>query len=505
MSQAPASPLDLEASELSDALDTPTTEVTPPDMASGQGEKDVIKKKAMLGGLWTVGAYGFSQSVRFGSNIVLAWVIAPEIFGLMGLVTIVLAGLQMFSDIGIGPAIIQNKREDDAFVNTAFTMQALRGFVLWGAAALLAWPLSQVLDPQLAIVLPIVSVQAMILGFQSTNWFTANRNLAVKWMMLVDLSAIAVQSAVMISYAYLIEASVWALVAGVIAYALVRGAGSHFLPGTKNRFGWDVAAAASLFHFGKWLFFSTVLTFSAAYFDKLLLRNWTTAATFGVFWVGYQLANLGPELAFKLGSMVGFPALAEVFRTRPHDLNKELHRVRKVLLLPVTGILLCLMLFGPALFYMVYKPSFWGAGWIVQALAINSLAGQLNTTYSHAYIASGKTLYNLITVAAQTIIVFASVTLGYTLGPYLGVDPDTGFILGLAGSQFAKYPVDAILCSRIGVHQWKWDLKLLACSTALSIGLLALSLAVTPLTIDLGIALHVWFDQITASWNGGTP
>ncbi|MEM1445460.1 MAG: oligosaccharide flippase family protein [Planctomycetota bacterium] len=502
MSQASAPPVDFDAGELSDAPEPRQDAAT--DNTAG-GEKNQIKKKAVASGLWTVAAYGGSQSIRFGSNIILAWVLAPGDFGLMGLVTIVLTGLQMFSDIGIGPAIIQNKRNDDRFVNTAFTMQAMRGFVLWGAAAAMAWPLSQMLDPRLAVVLPIVSVQAMLLGFQSTNWFTANRNLALKWMMLLDLSAIVVQSVVMIFWAYVIDASVWALVAGVIAYALVRAVGSHFLPGTRNRFGWDPAAAASLFHFGKWLFFSTVLTFSAAYFDKLLLRNWTTAGTFGVFWIGYQLANLGPELAFKLGSMVGFPALAEVFRTRPHDLNKELHRVRKALLLPVTAILLFLLLFGPALFYVLYKPAYWGAGWIVQALVINSLAGQLNTTYSHAYIASGKTFYNLITVAAQSAIVILSVTLGYTFGPLFGIDPDTGFILGIAGSQFAKYPVDAILCSRIGVHQWKWDLKLLACSTALSVALLALSLAVTPWTIDLGITLHVWFDSLQTAGSGGTP
>ncbi|MEM1098874.1 MAG: oligosaccharide flippase family protein [Planctomycetota bacterium] len=502
MSQASAQPLDSAVGfdpEVSNAPDNPVAAPEPVE------EKDAIKKKAMRGGLWTVAAYGGSQSIRFGSNIVLAWVLVPEVFGLMGLVTIILAGLQMFSDIGIGPAIIQNKRDDDRFVNTAFTLQALRGFVLWGVAAALAWPLSQVFRPELAVVLPIVSVQAMLLGFQSTNWFTANRNLAVKWMMLLDLTCICVQAAVMIGYAYLIDASVWALVAGVIAYAFCRAVGSHLLPGTRNSFAWDPDAARSMFHFGKWLFLSTVLTFSAAYLDKLLLEVWTTATFFGIFWIGYQLANLGPELAFKLGSMVGFPALAEVFRTRPHDLNKELHRVRKALLLPITAILLALLLFGPALFYLLYKPAYWGAGWIVQALVINSLAGQLNTTYSHAYIASGKTFYNLVTVAAQTVIVFISVTLGYFLGPMLGVDPDTGFVLGLAGSQFAKYPVDAILCARIGVHQWKWDLSLLACSTTLSVLLLLLSLALTPWTIDLGIALHVWFDSLTGAGTGGTP
>jgi O-antigen/teichoic acid export membrane protein len=102
------------------------------------------------------------QALRLGSNIVLAWLLFPEAFGLMLLVNVFMQGLQMFSDIGIGPSIIQNKRGNDPdFLNTAWTIQAIRGFVLWFIACVLAWPIAWIFahnDPlawKLVLLIPV--------------------------------------------------------------------------------------------------------------------------------------------------------------------------------------------------------------------------------------------------------------------------------------------------------------------------------------------------------------
>jgi O-antigen/teichoic acid export membrane protein len=97
--------------------------------------------RALQGGALTGGAYAVAQGARLVSNLILARLLFPEAFGIMALVTVVLVGLAMFSDAGIGPAISQNARGDDAdSLNTAWTINVLRGAVLWGAAWALAHP-----------------------------------------------------------------------------------------------------------------------------------------------------------------------------------------------------------------------------------------------------------------------------------------------------------------------------------------------------------------------------
>lgn len=457
------------------------------------GQTGGLKKKAVRGGFWTVGAYGGSQVIRFASNIVLARVLAPDDFGLMGLVTIVLVGLQMFSDIGIGPAIIQNKRQDPAFLNTAWTIQVFRGAALWVVASVLAIPLSLWWEGpggMLDVVLPVAALTALIQGFQSTNWFTANRNLAVKWMMLIELSSIAVQAVAMIAFAYLVDASVWALVFGSLVMMVMRTSLSHLLPGLRNRFCFDKEAARELIHFGKWLFLSTVITFLAMESDKLLLQSFTDVATFGVFWIGVQLAMLGPTLAMKLGQTIGFPALSEVHRERPEQTYRTLWRVRLTVVGMIYVVLLGMIALGPALFYTLYRVEYWGAGWVVQVIAINSLAGMLNTSYSYAYLSTGKTVYNTVTVTAQWLLVTVGCCVGYALGG------ETGFLLGLAASQWLKYPVDAHLARRQGLWQWKLDLVMLVGATALALGMLWVSVATMSTFVALGEDARVWFEAV---------
>lgn len=89
-------------------------------------------RRALGGGAFVAGSYVFAQFARLLSNLVLTRLLYPEAFGVMALVMVVLVGLQMFSDVGIGPAISRSARGDDPdFLNTAWTLNVFRGAGLW--------------------------------------------------------------------------------------------------------------------------------------------------------------------------------------------------------------------------------------------------------------------------------------------------------------------------------------------------------------------------------------
>src|SRR5690348_5712560 len=72
-----------------------------------------LREKAIRSGTWTLFGFGASQTVRFGSTLVLSRLLVPKDFGLAAMVGILINGMQQFSDVGLAPAIIQNKRGDD--------------------------------------------------------------------------------------------------------------------------------------------------------------------------------------------------------------------------------------------------------------------------------------------------------------------------------------------------------------------------------------------------------
>src|SRR5690554_6229289 len=97
--------------------------------------------RAARGSVWTILGFGGAQAIRLVSNLILARLLFPEAFGLMALVMLLIVGLSLFSDIGIEQSIMRNPRgEERAFLDTAWTMQVARGWVLWLAAWAVALP-----------------------------------------------------------------------------------------------------------------------------------------------------------------------------------------------------------------------------------------------------------------------------------------------------------------------------------------------------------------------------
>ena len=64
------------------------------------GDRKKLEGRAITGTLWTVGAYGISQSLRLGNNVVLAHMLMPAYFGIVALAYTLLLGVRLLSDIG---------------------------------------------------------------------------------------------------------------------------------------------------------------------------------------------------------------------------------------------------------------------------------------------------------------------------------------------------------------------------------------------------------------------
>src|SRR5437763_480806 len=136
-----------------------------------------LKRRVLTASSWTLVGFGASQAIRFGSNLFLTRLLAPDIFGVVAIAIIISIGLEMFSDLGLRPNIIQSKRGDDPdFLNTAWVVQILRGLVLWIGALLIAAvivavnsfhitpPGSVYADSRLPYVLAILSLTVAISG-----------------------------------------------------------------------------------------------------------------------------------------------------------------------------------------------------------------------------------------------------------------------------------------------------------------------------------------------------
>jgi O-antigen/teichoic acid export membrane protein len=90
-------------------------------------------------GGWILIGYALALILRLLGNLIMTRIFVPDVFGIMAIATVVQVIISLLSDIGLFQAIIQSPNgEKPSLLNTAWTVQALRGCLIWAACIAVA-------------------------------------------------------------------------------------------------------------------------------------------------------------------------------------------------------------------------------------------------------------------------------------------------------------------------------------------------------------------------------
>ena len=429
---------------------------------------DSLMARAVRSSAFVLAGYGSAQVIRLASNLILTRLLFPEAFGVMTLVAVVTTGLELFSDLGIGPSIAQNKRGDDpAFLDTAWTIQVVRGGLLWLLACALALPVARFYAvPELGWYLPVAAFSLVISGFLPTRIETAYRHLLVGRLTALDLASQALGVGLMIGLAAL-TGSVWALVLGGLLTALTRLALTHFrLPGAANRFRWEPAAAHELIHFGKWIFLSTIFSFFSSQGDKLVFGKLLTLVTLGVYNIGYYLGSFPVLLGQTIVHRVMIPIYRDVAASGTPDNARKLIRLRYTMTAAMLAMLMVLAYGGPALVGLLYDARYHHAGAMLVLIAVALSPQAIGMSYDRAALAAGDSRRFFAVTASRAVLQIGLLYLGARVQGLVGAIAG----LGLAG--VLVHPVLIWLAVRHRVWDPLHDALFALSATALAAGAL---------------------------------
>ncbi|THD83635.1 polysaccharide biosynthesis protein [Aliigemmobacter aestuarii] len=410
--------------------------------------------RALRGGALTAGSYAITQVLRLASNLILTRLLFPEAFGLMALVSVVLVGLAMFSDVGIGPAIAQNRRGDDPdFLDTAWTINVGRGVFLWLATCALALPAAALYGaPELALLLPAAGLTLLVAGFNPTRIDTANRHLLLGRVTALDLIAQVIGIVAMILLALAMR-SVWALVIGAIIGSAAKLVLMHVgLPGRANRFRWEKPAATELIGFGKWIFLSTACGFLLSQGDKAILGAYLPLDQLGVYNIGYFLASF-PIL---LGGAVTGRILIPLYRDHPPAGSAanfaRLRRMRNGVTTFILALLAVMALAGVPLVGLLYDDRYAAAGAIVVAIACVQMPAVIGMTYDQSALAAGDSRSYFLVIAARAAVQTLAFLIGAEIAGLQGALTGQGIAL------LVVHPLIVWLARRHGAWDARHDL-----------------------------------------------
>ncbi len=374
-----------------------------------------LKKLAIRGAIWTIIGFGGIQILRFGNNLILTRLLKPEYFGLMALVTTLRVGLELFSDIGIAQNIINSKRGDEpAFLNTAWTLQIIRGVVIWIICLLLSFPAAKFYnDERLVLLIPIAIFFSVVDGFSSTSVHSLHRRMELGKLSLYEL---ALQACYLSTLCILVwfYPSIWTLAIGSVIGAIYKLVSSYWLiPKYTHRFTWEPDAVKEILSFGKWMFIASTLMFAAEQADRLVLAKILSFKMLGVYTVAYTLASIPREVIKQLSYKVIFPTISQEADLPRATLRDKILRQRWFILLGTAILLAILTTIGDFIVALLYDKRYADATWMMPILCSGIWFSLLFYTINPALLAISKPLYSAQSNFARFGVIILGVPLAY--------------------------------------------------------------------------------------------
>ncbi|VVQ33512.1 hypothetical protein PS943_03344 [Pseudomonas fluorescens] len=380
-----------------------------------------LRKRAISAGAWNLGALVTSQAFRLGGNLIMARLLMPEMFGIMMIAITVSLVLHMLSDVGLRQNIIQSPRGDDpVFLNTIWTVQIVRGFILFASTLLLAalaW-YAQTLNlwstnstyaaPELPLVLAVTGFSAIIVGFQSTKIDLAVRTFQQKKVVLTEFASQVVGLLVMLGIGYFTR-SIWSLVIAGLVQTMVNTLLGHFwFEGPSNRLQWERTALDELVGFGRWILLSSAVGVLAMYGDRVWFGGSMTASELGVYSIAVLILGAVQLALQKVVGAVALPAFSEASRTND---TVRLHALyyRLKLMLDLACLFLCGLFWtgSPLLISILYDERYAQAGNMMAILSLSFFTMRYMLA-NQVWIALGLTKYqamdNIIRVVSLWVL-----------------------------------------------------------------------------------------------------
>ncbi|KLK93399.1 hypothetical protein AA309_08685 [Microvirga vignae] len=412
-----------------------------------------LETRSLIGFFWIFSGSGALAVVRILVLAVLARILMPADFGIVGAAMVVVTLGEVFARVGVAPSIVQMRDLTEAHIRTGFTLSVLFG-VAAGAVTWLLAPLVASLF-QMPALEPVVQALAFLFPIRSISIVSeglVQRQMRYKAMAATEFVSYLLGYAPFAISAAALGFGFWALVVGQVAQTAILSAGFMLLGRHTLRPLIDGPIAREIAHFGFGTTVARIGNHIAMNADYFIIGRWLGPAALGIYTRAFYFVAQPTNMIGAVADKVLFPAMASI-----QDKNERLNRayVRAIGLIAMVS-------FPVAAFLIALAPEIvrilLGHNWDAAVLPFQILL--LSLPFRTAYKLTSTLLRAsgfVYTLALWQWIYAASVVTGAIAGTPFGINGVglgvstaivLNFWLGLAFASIArKVPVTLVLRS----------------------------------------------------------
>ena len=349
-----------------------------------------LKDQAVLGIEWTAGAKVAKLILQFIISVVLARLLTPKDFGLIGMIVVFTGFAALFSEMGFGTALIQRKVIEERHLSSIFWLNIVVGLILtciFFAAAPLVSKLYS--EPRLKTLTMLVSINFFLSSFKVVQFSILSRSMDFRKLAIIETITMFIAGFFAITLA-LFGYGVWSLAWQMIVTTIIGVILFWLSTEWKPRFQFDKNAVKELLGFSGNLLGFNVFNYWARNLDNLLVGKFISSTGLGIYSRAYGLMLMPlSQISATLGRVL-FPSLS-----RTQD-DKAL--TKRIYLKTVGAIALITLPMMTGLFVVAdsFVLALLGPKWVsvVPVLRILCLVGimqSLATTVGWIYSSQGRT------------------------------------------------------------------------------------------------------------------
>lgn len=263
--------------------------------------------------LWGTGGSVLRMALQLGTQIALARILGPEVYGLFAIGVLVIGVSNYLADFGLAYSLIQKPEVRPADVAFVWTLQVLLGLVVGGAMFAAAGPLAAAFDKEAAAdMFRMLALVCLFNAMASPSTNLLKKTLDHRWLQLALLLAYVVGYFLVGLPLALAGAGIDSLVAAmvvqavaqfVLLYARVR---HPLAPRLAVDGGWQ------MLRYGAMVLATNLVNWVLTSADRLAVGRFFPASVVGLYATAYNLVNAPAAAGYATTQSVVFAACARL-------------------------------------------------------------------------------------------------------------------------------------------------------------------------------------------------
>lgn len=374
-----------------------------------------IRQKTISGISWSITAQIVRQIIQFIIIVILARILSPEEFGLIGMITVFTGFALMFSTLGFSGALIQKEKVEERHYSSIFWLNLIIGLILTAVIIGISPFISLFYDePGLTPLTMLIGICFIINSLGLIHKTIIYREMKFKILAFIEIVTMITGGITAIVLAVL-GYGVWSLVWQAIISSIMRVLLTWFKSNWRPQLIFDKKAIKDLLGFG-----SNVLGFMVANYwirntDNLLVGKFLGSNSLGVYSRAYSLMLLPFRQINLVISRVMFPALSRIQHDKERTKCIYLRSISLIALI-IFPMMIGLLLIADHFILAIYGEKRAGVIPVLQILCIVGMVQAITSTVEWIYKSQGRADWMFRWRIVSGVIVIGSIGLGIWIG-----------------------------------------------------------------------------------------